>query len=127
MARDLPIVLTAHSLEEAHVVAAWLEERGISTFVKDKNIVGAMSYATPAFAPRGIEICVVDEPTAERARALLAEREKAVEPMDVTAPPLETTCKECGRTSAFPATQRGTVQSCPYCTAYVDIGEERSE
>jgi hypothetical protein len=124
MGRDLPVVHTAGSVEEARVVAAWLEQQGVETFVKDTNVIGALGYATPAFAPRGIEICVVDEAVAERARTLLAERARTPTPADANAPGIEARCEECGRTASFPASQRGTVQSCPYCGAYIDIVDD---
>ena len=36
--------------------------------------------------------------------------------------PVEMTCDECGERVSFPAEQRGTVQECPKCTAYIDVG-----
>jgi hypothetical protein len=36
--------------------------------------------------------------------------------------PFEMTCDECGERLSFPAEQRGTVQECPKCTAYIDVG-----
>lgn len=35
---------------------------------------------------------------------------------------VETTCEECGRQSIFPAAQEDSVQDCPHCGAYMDVG-----
>jgi hypothetical protein len=42
---------------------------------------------------------------------------------DAAGPPIEVICDECGSTAAFPAAQRGSVQQCPHCRAYLDVGE----
>lgn len=33
-------------------------------------------------------------------------------------------CEECGKETKFPAAERGSVQNCPHCGAYVDVGED---
>ncbi len=35
-------------------------------------------------------------------------------------------CEECGKKSEFPVSKRGTIQDCPHCSAYVDVGEPES-
>ncbi len=37
---------------------------------------------------------------------------------------IEVTCDECGKRSTFPLTQRGSVQNCAHCHAYVDVGDD---
>ena len=37
--------------------------------------------------------------------------------------PITVVCDECGKSSSFPASERGSVQNCPHCRAYVDVGE----
>jgi Zn finger protein HypA/HybF involved in hydrogenase expression len=32
-------------------------------------------------------------------------------------------CDECGQTSRFTAKDRGSVQECPHCGEYVDVGK----
>jgi hypothetical protein len=39
-------------------------------------------------------------------------------------PALEVVCEECGGSASFPATQQGSVQQCPHCGAYIDVGED---
>jgi Putative prokaryotic signal transducing protein len=36
---------------------------------------------------------------------------------------IEVICEDCSRPTSFPATQEGSVQQCPHCGAYVDVGE----
>ena len=37
---------------------------------------------------------------------------------------IEVTCDECGKRSKFPLAQKGSVQNCPHCHAYIDVGDE---
>jgi hypothetical protein len=37
--------------------------------------------------------------------------------------PVEVDCEECGRRCEFPAEQNGSVQECPHCGAYLDVGD----
>lgn len=37
---------------------------------------------------------------------------------------IEVVCEECGAKSTFPGTLRGSVQDCPHCHAFVDVGED---
>ena len=72
----------------------------------------------------------VEREDAEKAAKLLAQYEQdlierqaqAKEPSFGT-DPIAVVCEECGRKSEFPANQRGTIQNCPFCRAYVDVGE----
>ena len=51
------------------------------------------------------------------------ERNEARRHAQTGEPPLEVLCEECNQTSSFPSEQAGTVQSCPRCGAYVDVGQ----
>jgi putative signal transducing protein len=44
---------------------------------------------------------------------------QGVEPVPV----IEVVCEACGRPASFPAAQEGSVQRCPHCRAYLDVGE----
>jgi ribosomal protein S27E len=35
---------------------------------------------------------------------------------------IEVQCEDCRQKSSFPSSQKGTVQDCPHCGAYVDVG-----
>lgn len=117
-------VYRASSVEQADIVVAWLEEKGIASFVKNRHMAGG--YATLAVAPRGVEVCVVDPAEAERAKSLLADHEKSLrdrrrESGEKVVP---VQCGECGRLTNFPGELSGTVQSCPSCGQNVEVGEE---
>jgi hypothetical protein len=36
---------------------------------------------------------------------------------------VESVCEQCGQRTAFSASKDGTVQTCPHCGAYMDVGE----
>ena len=125
MQRDLTCVYRAVDVAEADIVAAWLDDQGITAHVTNRN--PAMNLYVPSVvSPKGIEVCVVDPAQAERARVLVLEhlehrKEKTDEPaMGRT---IESVCEECGKASRFPFEQRGTVQTCPHCRQYLDVPE----
>ena len=118
-------VYRATSLEQADIVIAWLSEQGIEAFVKDRNMAGG--YAPWAVAPRGIEVCVVDEAQAVTAESHLAEHQKTLEVRHESTPSklLATPCGTCGRLLEFPGELNRTVQACPYCGSTVDVGDDQ--
>ena len=36
-------------------------------------------------------------------------------------------CEECGKSSEWPATAMGTTETCPHCTAYMDIPDPEDD
>jgi len=121
MPRDMICVYRAADLGEADIVAAWLEEQGITVHVKDRH---ATSQAPLTVAPRGIEVCVVDPAQTNRATELLrthADELEVKKPASAHGPDIETVCEECGKASRFPFAQRGSVQTCPHCRQYLDV------
>jgi hypothetical protein len=69
----------------------------------------------------------VERADAERAVPLLHEFEsRAADLRDpgpgADGPPVEAVCEECGERATFPAAQLGSVQSCPHCGEYMDVG-----
>jgi hypothetical protein len=123
MSRDLPCVYRAATLEEAEAFAVWLEEQGVAAFVKDRYAVGTLGVPAIA-APRGVEVCVNDEATAERGRALaqafIDQQARHAEAV-ATLSPVTLTCPGCGKAATFPTAQRGQVAKCPHCDAFVDV------
>lgn len=69
----------------------------------------------------------------ERAKAVLNEFERRVAVRnapsiaDETESWVEATCEGCGRKTAFPASVEGSVQECPKCGAYLDVGDAETE
>lgn len=54
----------------------------------------------------------------------LEERERSRSESSPEAARVNVRCEECGKHTMFPATERGRVQNCPHCGAYVDVGED---
>lgn len=117
-------VYNASSVEHADIVVAWLEEMGISAFVKNRLMAGG--YATLAVAPRGVEVCVADPSEAEKAKKLLAEHDQSLEERrrETHERVVPVQCDKCGKLTDFPGELFGTVQTCPSCGEHVDVGEE---
>jgi hypothetical protein len=116
-------VYYASDLAEADIVAAWLEDQGVQAHVKNRYTAGTLQ--TPLLvAPKGIEVCVVNPADLPRAKALISDHLVERDQDKISAGvlgPVDATCEECGRTSRFPAEQRGAVQNCPQCGEYVDV------
>ena len=69
----------------------------------------------------------VDRRDAERARRIVDDFETTAAQQRAKvaeSPPISVVCEECGRTTDFPASQLGSVESCVHCGAYVDVGDE---
>jgi len=118
---------------QAHLFVTALEEAGIKAEIQGTTFHPASQTAASLIsdsaawwdAPR---ILVFAE-DAERAGQLLLEweaRERKKEQETEASPPIEAVCEKCGRSSSFPASQRGSVQDCPHCAAYIDVGDEDS-
>jgi hypothetical protein len=110
------------SLEEAEILIAWLDERGVQAMVLDPDSTGVFAFGVTD--TEGVEVYVADEETAEQAKALLAEHDKEREESAAEvseAPPIEVECEECGQINSFEPDQAGTVQECVECGAYIDV------
>jgi len=125
MKSDLIPVFYASSVSEADVMAAWLEEQDVRTFVKDRH-AAAMLQTPLMIAPKGIAVCVGNEADAQRARQLLDHHFEMIRRRNHPAEnsrQIATFCESCGTTSMLPFDQRGSVQNCPKCHEYVDVPE----
>lgn len=131
MHRDAKCVYVANSPGEADVVAVWLEEQGFPTRVMNMSTLGGIAGLTPysplGISPGGIEVWVLDEPRAPLAKQMLEEHSQSLARHATAAAeqsgPIEVRCEDCGRTTEFPAQQRGSVQECPHCGEYLDVGD----
>jgi hypothetical protein len=124
-------VYRAKNGAQAHLFATALTEAGIKAEVQGKIFHPPMATADNPMtdsapwwdAPR----ILVRTADAERAKRLLLELEERArnEAQEAKASPLiEVACEECGSLVSFPESQRGSVQSCPQCGAYVDVEDE---
>jgi hypothetical protein len=131
MAIEEPVaVYNAATNVEAHLVKMQLVEAGIEAFVVEDLSTGGlwMFGLLPGIHKPQVWVKRSD---VERAQPLLAdhvqhpaERQPAgARAPGEPGPPIEVVCEECGHKSSFPADQRGSVQDCPHCGAYVDVGE----
>lgn len=122
MAGEPVMIRRTNTIEEAGVVVAWLEERGVQAVVPDRDNPGVLAFGLTDV--EGIEIYVSDAETAERARVLLAEhdRERSAESQATDSQgDIEVTCEECGQINSFPSDAVGSVQECSQCGGYLDM------
>jgi len=125
MTREMNCVHRAVSVEEADIIVAWLADQEINAFVKNRNVIGTV-YVPFATAPKGVEVCVLDEEQAKRATELLAEHADELSHRPQPIPPgkvFRAVCEECGRPTDFPSELFGSVQTCPHCRANMDVDE----
>ncbi|MBI1825178.1 MAG: DUF2007 domain-containing protein [Planctomycetes bacterium] len=121
MDSDMTVVYRAADIGEADIVANWLQEQGFAAFVK--NEYGAVAFQLPLVEGRtGIGVCVQAGDGAAAA-ALLEQHREEIDRHKAEAGtnPIQANCEECGKVTTFPASQRGTVQTCSHCGANMDV------
>lgn len=115
---------------EAHLVCGQLRDAGIEAVViEDVSTAGLWLGGTIAEIHK--PQVWIERADIERARPILAayerqanERRTGSQTGDETAAPIQVVCEECGHRSEFPANKRGSVENCPHCHAFVDVGED---
>lgn len=124
--RDPFAVYNAANNMEASFVRDALIAAGIEAFVtEDVSQVGTwVGGLVPEIHKPQVW---VERSDAERATPILNgfERRKAELRGDVrgdSAAAIAVLCEGCGKEASFPAVQKGSVQQCPHCGAYVDVG-----
>lgn len=127
--RDPFAAYNAASNVEAHVVCGLLVDAGVEAMViEDVSQVGVWlgGLVSEIHKPQ-VWIERADIP---RAKPVLDEYERraaerrGADRTAATGEPVEVVCEECGKRSNFPAAQAGSVQRCPHCRAYVDVGDD---
>lgn len=127
--RDPVAVYNAASNIEAGFVCDALIAGGVEAFViEDISQIG--TWAGGLIPEIHRPQVWVDRTDVERAAPLLVEyerhakelRDRAAESDDAVQ--IAETCEDCGELATFPSSQKGTVQSCPHCGAFVDVGAE---
>jgi hypothetical protein len=127
--RDPKCVHVADSTGEASVIVAVLAGQDIAAQAMNQatlgGLLGLTPYSSTGVSSTGIEVWVLDPGQAEQARRFLAEHAEriAAESARTAAPaePVEVECEECGKSTVFPGKDRGTVQTCNGCGAYLDV------
>jgi hypothetical protein len=128
--RDPVAVYNAATNEEARLLCDLLLKVGIEAYLmEDLSVVGAwVGGLVPEIHKPQVW---VDRDDVERAVASLEDYERRSAERRGTAPiderPVEAVCEECGATSQFSPGQRGSVQNCPKCGAYMDVEDEAEE
>jgi hypothetical protein len=127
---DPVAVYNAANNWEAHVICNLLHDAGIEASVtEDVSQVGVCVFGLMSelhkpqiWADRSaIELVkpILDD-YEQRQRKQRAVDAKKRAPAGAT---IKATCEECGRRSVFPAAQDGSVQDCPHCGVFMDVGE----
>lgn len=121
---DLVKIYASRSHMQVQLMARLLEQCGIDAIVREPvtywlsdNIPSDTSvYVTHPNAERAVEIIQV----IRAYETLKAERDNAL------GEEISVTCGKCGKMTAFPSAQFDTVQECPVCGTFLDVGETES-
>jgi hypothetical protein len=118
-------VYTAETNLEAHMIVEMLEANGIAALVEeDRSGVSLWAFGTIGqFHQPNIWI---EKSSAQAAATLICrfeeqKRERATP--SVGGPTIRAQCEECGKEASFAENLDGTVQECPHCGAYIDVGQ----
>lgn len=130
--RDPIAVYNAANNLEAAFVRDALIDSGVEAFVtEDVSVVGGwVGGLVPEIHKPQVW---VERADVERAKPVLDDYERrAIERKNpdaealATGPPIEVVCEQCSASASFPPSQRGSVQDCPNCGAFVDVGDEET-
>jgi hypothetical protein len=115
--QDPVAVYDAANDVDAQLICNLLNEAGVEAYVTEDDAQVGQVMKPQVW---------VDRSAIDRAKPLLQEyerrqqREGTAQADDAV---LESVCEECGQRGVFPADQEGTVQTCPHCGGYMDVGE----
>ena len=98
--------IEAHSVDDATPVGAWMG--GLIPEIHKPQV-----WVDRADVPRARQVVEDFETRAAEQRQRSGD-----------APDVSVVCEECGKTASFSASQLGSVESCPHCGAYVDVGDD---
>ena len=115
---------------EAHQLCNLLSDAGIEAFsTEDLSVVGGWygGLVPEIHKPQ----VWVDRADVDRTVAILDHYESRLRELRpastpegaVEESPVDAVCEECGQQTSFPAGQLGSVQNCPNCGAFMDVGE----
>lgn len=125
--KDPITAYNAANFVDAQMAQLFLESHGIEAMaVDDHSPAGLWTFGVlPEIHKPQVWISRCD---AEQAGQLLAEYEHKKRERDApknteTPQTLEAICEECNKPSTFADSLNGTLQECPHCYAYLDVGE----
>lgn len=116
----------AATVEEAEIIVAWLDERGVTATIFDPSNPGVAAFGVTDL--EGVAICVKDQGSADLAITFLKEHDlerAATAPSSQSNTGLEIHCDECGKTMTIDPSASRTTFECPHCGAFVDAPDER--
>lgn len=132
--RDRRCVFVADTLGHAEVVALWLCSHDLPARVMDTATLGGLEGLTwmskSGTSSRGIEVWVENPQMIQQAMLLLQEHSAELANKtsgQASATDIDVVCEDCNWTGSFPGSERGTVQNCARCGAYLDIPGEEDE
>ena len=123
--KDPIAVYTAATNLEAHVIVNMLNDNGVPAFaVEDQS--GASLWMFGTISQFHDPKVWIDKSSVLEAGKLIDSFEKRQnERRNVSAQTqgLPVVCEACGKTTTFPNALNGTVQRCPQCDDFIDVGE----
>jgi hypothetical protein len=128
---DPVAVYNARTNADAHLVCGLLEQNGIEAHVTtDESLAGVWMFGLlPEIHKPQVWI---DRSAIDEAKPLLMKYEQRqrlqATPAEGSAQRegdrIEAVCEDCGKTSFFGGSKHGTVQDCPHCGAFMDVGDD---
>lgn len=122
------VVYTSENNVEAHMIVEMLVANGIEALA-DEDQSGVSMWAMGTIGQFHRPQVWIDTPDSAKAIALVkqfeAKRNERMYPTagaDAIDGTVDGICDECETTTAFSAAVDGTIQDCPKCGAYVDVG-----
>ncbi len=129
MSRNKRCIFVANTQASALGTSHWLASQGVENLIMDTTTLGipyGISFSSQDPASDGWQIWIKDESQLELAEKLLGERNQQKEKRKDLGP-IEATCDRCQQTSQFEGQDRGSVQNCPYCNRFMDVGGAEDE
>jgi hypothetical protein len=133
---DPRTVLSTDSPKVADTVIEWLAAEGIAAeLIVPRPSVSSdpLTGLTEGPAEAELEVRVIDMAKVEDARKLLSDAQRTARLHAIRDERAKRTgtvtaiCEECGKPSEWPATAMGTTETCPHCTAYMDIPDPEDD
>ena len=132
--RDPKCVFVTETPTDADLVVAWLGQQDIPAQVMNPPAptgpLGMSAWSKSGISSTAIEVWVTNDTDSERAKGLINAQMQAASEAIVSKEslgPIDAVCDGCEKTSTFAAAQRGTVQECPHCMAYLDVPGDEDE
>lgn len=123
--KDPIAVYTAATNLEAHVIVNMLNDNGVPAFaVEDQS--GASLWMFGTISQFHDPKVWIDKSSALEAGQLIhgfEKRKNERRNLSIRTQGLPVLCEACGKTATFPDTFDGTVQRCPECHTYIDVGD----